>query len=135
MGNAIDHEKNLRPGKSHAPVNHPRETPKTAVKQATPITSRQVLVRSSGRSVLERCSQISLSGVRNELKIVARGISRRQIMWNIPEKSRLDKIPRLYETEHIPTHDKLIYLNFFIGGSDWYVVEFDGDDIFLVMCF
>ncbi len=51
-------------------------------------------------------------------------------MWNIPEKSRLDKIPRLYETEHIPIQDKLIYLHFFISGSDWFVAEFDGDDLF-----
>ncbi len=51
-------------------------------------------------------------------------------MWNIPEKSRLDKIPRLYATEHIPLQDKLIYLHFFIGGSNWYVAEFDGDDLF-----
>lgn len=51
-------------------------------------------------------------------------------MWNIPSQSRLDTIPRLYETERIATQDKLIYLHFFIGGCDWYVAEFDGDDIF-----
>lgn len=51
-------------------------------------------------------------------------------MWNIPSKSRLDQIPRLYKTDHIPLHDKLIYLHFFIGGSDWYVAEYDGDEIF-----
>lgn len=50
-------------------------------------------------------------------------------MWNIPSQSRLNKIPLLYETEHIPTQDKLIYLHFFIGGSDWYVAEYDGDDV------
>ena len=51
-------------------------------------------------------------------------------MWNIPEQSRLNKIPRLYETENIPLQDKLIYLHFFIGGSDWFVAEFNGDDTF-----
>jgi len=51
-------------------------------------------------------------------------------MWNIPSRSRLDQIPRLYETEHMATEDKLLYLHFFIGGSDWYVAEFDGDDTF-----
>jgi hypothetical protein len=51
-------------------------------------------------------------------------------MWNMPSQSRLDKILRLYETEHIATQDKLIYLHFFIGGSDWYAAEFDGDDNF-----
>lgn len=51
-------------------------------------------------------------------------------MWNIPSQSRLDLIPRLYATEHIPLQDKLIHLHFFIGSSDWFVAEFDGDDIF-----
>lgn len=51
-------------------------------------------------------------------------------MWNEPSKERLDKIPRLYETEKIPIEEKLIYLHFFIGSCDWYVAEFDGDDTF-----
>ncbi len=51
-------------------------------------------------------------------------------MWNIPSKERLNKIPKLYETEEIPSDKKLIYLHFFIGSSDWYIAEFDGDDIF-----
>ena len=51
-------------------------------------------------------------------------------MWNIPTQERLNKIPKLYETEEIPLDKKIIYLHFFIGGSDWYISEFDGDDIF-----
>ncbi len=51
-------------------------------------------------------------------------------MWNLPSKERLDRIPRLYETENIPLRDKLIHLHFFIGGCDWYVAEYDGDDLF-----
>lgn len=51
-------------------------------------------------------------------------------MWNEPTRSRLDKIPLLYETEAVPLKDKLIYLHFFIGSCDWFVAEFDGDDIF-----
>ena len=51
-------------------------------------------------------------------------------MWNIPSKERLIKIPKLYETEKIPLDQKLIYLHYFIGGSDWYIAEYDGDDIF-----
>jgi len=51
-------------------------------------------------------------------------------MWNIPTEKRLAKIPKLYETEHDPLKDKLIYLHFFIGGCDWYIAEFDEDDIF-----
>jgi hypothetical protein len=50
-------------------------------------------------------------------------------MWNIPTKERLDRIPKLYETEHIPLKEKLIHLHFFIGGCDWYVAEFDGEEL------
>jgi hypothetical protein len=51
-------------------------------------------------------------------------------MWNTPTKSALTKIPRLYETEGVEAKDKLIYLHFFVGGSDWYIAEFDGEDTF-----
>jgi len=51
-------------------------------------------------------------------------------MWNIPTKERLSRIPKLYETEHVPLKEKLIVLHFFIAGCDWYIVEYDGDDIF-----
>ena len=51
-------------------------------------------------------------------------------MYNTPTTDRLSKIPKLYETEHIPLQDKLIHLHFFIGGCDWYIAEFDGEDLF-----
>ena len=52
-------------------------------------------------------------------------------MWNEPSEARLASIPRLYETEPLDLQDKLIHLHFFIGGCDWYIAEFDGEDIFL----
>ena len=51
-------------------------------------------------------------------------------MWNEPSKERLAKIPKLYETERIPLKDKMVCLHFFIGGSDWYAVEYDKDIYF-----
>lgn len=51
-------------------------------------------------------------------------------MWNEPAKERLSKIPKLYETEDVPLQEKLICLHFFIGGCDWYIAEFDGQDMF-----
>lgn len=51
-------------------------------------------------------------------------------MWNEPTQERLSCIPRLYETEPIPLKDKIIHLHFFIGGCDWYIAEYDGDDLF-----
>ena len=51
-------------------------------------------------------------------------------MWNTPTKSALTKIPRLYETEDVPAKDKIIWMHFFLGGSDWFICEFDGEDTF-----
>ena len=51
-------------------------------------------------------------------------------MWNEPSKKRLAQIPALYSTEKKSTQDKHIYLHFFLGGCDWYIAEFDGNDLF-----
>ncbi len=51
-------------------------------------------------------------------------------MWNVPTKDRLAEIPKLYETENVALQDKLIHLHFFIGGSDWFIAEYDGGDLF-----
>ena len=51
-------------------------------------------------------------------------------MWNEPSKEQLARIPKLYETEDIPPKEKLVYVHFFLGGSDWYISEFDGEDTF-----
>ncbi len=51
-------------------------------------------------------------------------------MWNISDREQLDKIPRLFKTENIPTEDNLIYLHFFLGGCDWFIAEYDGEDTF-----
>jgi hypothetical protein len=51
-------------------------------------------------------------------------------MWNTPDKETLDQVPRFYETEGTPLADKIIHLHFFLGGSDWYIAEYDGDEMF-----
>ena len=51
-------------------------------------------------------------------------------MWNEPSKERLSSIPGLYQTEKVPLREKLIFLHFFIAGCDWYVAEYDGEDLF-----
>ena len=55
-------------------------------------------------------------------------------MWNQPTKERLAKIPKLYECEDVPVQDKEIYLHFFLGGSDWFISETDGEDIMFGFC-
>jgi len=51
-------------------------------------------------------------------------------MWNIPDEQTLKMIPRLYETDQDEARDKLIYLHFFLGGSDWFIAKYDGEDTF-----
>jgi hypothetical protein len=51
-------------------------------------------------------------------------------MWNEPSERRLARIPRLYEKERVPLEEKLVQLHFFIAGCDWYIVEYDGQDLF-----
>ena len=51
-------------------------------------------------------------------------------MWNVPTSEKLATIPRLYATENVPLKDKIIHMHFFIGGCDWYIAEFDGEDLF-----
>jgi len=51
-------------------------------------------------------------------------------MWNEPTREQMASIPKLYETEDVPLEAKQIYLHFFIGGCDWYIAEYDGDDLF-----
>ncbi len=51
-------------------------------------------------------------------------------MWNEPTQEQLAKIPRLYETESMPLKDKRIYLHCFIGRCDWFICEYDGEDLF-----
>lgn len=51
-------------------------------------------------------------------------------MWNAPTARELSRIPGLYQNEHVPVTDKIIYMHFFIRGCDWYAAEFDGNDLF-----
>ncbi len=51
-------------------------------------------------------------------------------MKNTPSAERLNKIPRLYSTEGVLLTDKIVYLHFSIGESHWYIMEYDGNDLF-----
>jgi hypothetical protein len=51
-------------------------------------------------------------------------------MWNAPTKRQLEKLPGIGVTELTPARDKKIHMHFFLGGCDWYVAEYDGDDTF-----
>ena len=49
-------------------------------------------------------------------------------MWNKPNESELAKIPAFYSSEETPLKEKMIHMHFFIGGCDWYAVEYDPAD-------
>ena len=55
-------------------------------------------------------------------------------MFNPPPKQALDQVPRLYANQNAETAaDIIIHLHFFVAGCDWYIAEYDGDDMFF--CF
>ena len=39
----------------------------------------------------------------------------------------IEKMPKSYETEDIASKDKIVYLHYFYGSSDWYIVEKDSE--------
>lgn len=45
-------------------------------------------------------------------------------------KGLASKIPKLYQTEHVPLREKLAMVKFFHPASNWtwYVIEYDGED-------
>ena len=51
-------------------------------------------------------------------------------MFNQPTSAQLTTLPKLYQTEEIPLKDKLVYLHFFIGNTDFYICEYNGSDTF-----
>ena len=51
-------------------------------------------------------------------------------MWNEPSKEQLAELPGLYETETVPLAKKKMALHFFLAGCDWWICEFDGEDLF-----
>ena len=54
----------------------------------------------------------------------------KKLMWNKPTDKQLSKIPKLYATQNTRPENKKIYMHFFIGDTDWYIAEYDGEDLF-----
>jgi hypothetical protein len=46
-------------------------------------------------------------------------------MWNEPTPEELARLPPFYTNDDVPLAEQLIQMHFFIGGCDWYVVEYD----------
>jgi len=44
--------------------------------------------------------------------------------WN-PSEDYLRRVPALYATEDVPLVQKQVFLHYFCGACDWYVVELD----------
>lgn len=46
-------------------------------------------------------------------------------------KALAKKLPKLYDTESVPTEDKVAVMKLFTPWSSWtwYVIEFDGNDV------
>ncbi len=51
-------------------------------------------------------------------------------MKNRPTIEQLNKLPHLYETEHIQPEDKIVHLHFQIDQCHWWAMEWDREDTF-----
>ncbi len=49
-------------------------------------------------------------------------------MINIPTIEQLNRLPPLYETEHIPLEEKIVHLHFTAEQCHWWAIEWDGHD-------
>ena len=51
-------------------------------------------------------------------------------MLNKPKLDALRQLPGLCATEDVPAREKIMRLRFYLGDSEWYAAEFDGEDLF-----
>lgn len=48
-------------------------------------------------------------------------------MWNEPTEDELGTLPRMYATDSVLPQDTIVHMHFFVGGCDWYAVEYDAE--------
>jgi type I restriction-modification system DNA methylase subunit len=48
-------------------------------------------------------------------------------LWEVIDRLTqiVNKMPSTYQTENTPENDKIVYLHYFYGGHDWYIIEKD----------
>jgi len=51
-------------------------------------------------------------------------------IWAKPTKTDLARFPKLGETDGKSNATTIVEGHFFVGGCDWFVTEFDGEDTF-----
>ena len=53
-------------------------------------------------------------------------------MFNPPPKDALEKLPPLYANDKAETalEDTILHLHLFVSACNWWIAEFDSDDIF-----
>ncbi len=51
-------------------------------------------------------------------------------MWNPPTEKQLDEVPELYceKFAETPLEERIVHMHFFLGGCDWYVIEYNSED-------
>ena len=85
---------------------------------------------------VEKITPLKLSDIPASVKAIMPIHQQRAIVgstehWGILEriKSVVDSMPGPYGQEEVDTDDKIVYLHYFYGACDWYIVEKDSSDI------
>ena len=51
-------------------------------------------------------------------------------MWNQPNRQTLNSLPSLNETEKVPLKEKIVHLHFYIGSTDFFIIEYGRENTF-----
>lgn len=102
------------------------------LKQLEAITAEQVAELEINRMEINKLKPLKLSDIpeiikqfmpENQIKAIIGSREHADIIKDLTET--IIAMPKTYETENIPAKDKVIYLHYFHGGSDWYIAEKD----------
>lgn len=97
-----------------------------------PFYEKQLEIKSSSNKETTSTSKLKLSDIPEVVKSFMPVMQQKAIVGS-EEHSEIindllgiiEKMPKTYGTENTPTDEKVVYLHYFYGQSDWYIVEKD----------
>ena len=93
--------------------SNPKEKPKANIKEKANKSLTIADIPASVKAFMPLMQQKTIVGSEEHEKVIA----------NL--KSIIENMPKTYDTENIEYPNKIAYLHYFHGGSDWYIIEKD----------
>lgn len=112
-----------------------KEQVKTAKKQKLAKDVSEINEDAYMAEMEKKGKKIKLSDIPETLKTFMPEMQQKAIvgtneLWSVMSRLNgiINKMPKTYETEDTPTKDKIVWLHYFYGQSDWYIVEKDMEE-------